>query len=219
MNLKKHPILTGTLILTITGLTSRVVGFFYRIFLSRRIGASGLGIYQLVFPILGLCMAACTSGIQSGISKLVAKYSSDKKSGLSILLSGLLLSELCALFCVFLLTAFSKPISRMIIGETACEPLLFIVACSLPFACLHACFNGYYYGKNNTVLPAASQLLEQLVRVFSVYLFYQIAASEGHRLTPSLAMWGLFCGEIAASLFCLTTYRRRKIHFSLSRTN
>ena len=46
----KHPVLTGTAILTCAGTLSRLIGFFYRIFLSRTIGAQGLGIYQSIFP-------------------------------------------------------------------------------------------------------------------------------------------------------------------------
>ena len=42
--MNKHPILMGTLILTVTGFLSRILGFFYRIFLSRAIGAEGLGL-------------------------------------------------------------------------------------------------------------------------------------------------------------------------------
>lgn len=35
MRIKKNTLITGTIILTITGLGSRLIGFFYRIFLSR----------------------------------------------------------------------------------------------------------------------------------------------------------------------------------------
>ena len=47
----KHPVLTGTAILTCAGILSRLIGFFYRIFLSRTIGAQGLGIYQMIVPV------------------------------------------------------------------------------------------------------------------------------------------------------------------------
>ena len=47
----KHPLLTGALFLTLAGFFSRFIGFFYKIFLSRVIGAEGMGIYQLVFPV------------------------------------------------------------------------------------------------------------------------------------------------------------------------
>ena len=46
----KSTLLTGTLFLTLAGILTRIIGFFYRIFLSRTIGAEGLGIYQLIAP-------------------------------------------------------------------------------------------------------------------------------------------------------------------------
>lgn len=52
----------GTLILTLTGLVSRLMGFFYRIFLSHTIGAQGVGIYQLTLPVHAIVLAACCMG-------------------------------------------------------------------------------------------------------------------------------------------------------------
>ena len=49
---RKNPLLIGTIILTVTGLLSRFIGFFYRIFLSQTFGAEGMGIYQLISPVL-----------------------------------------------------------------------------------------------------------------------------------------------------------------------
>ena len=36
---KTHPLITGTILLTAAGLLSRVLGFFYRIFLADLLGA------------------------------------------------------------------------------------------------------------------------------------------------------------------------------------
>ena len=52
--MKRNPLLAGTLLLTAAGFVSRILGFFYHIFLSRTIGAEGLGIYQMIFPIHGI---------------------------------------------------------------------------------------------------------------------------------------------------------------------
>ena len=59
----KRTIFTGTLLLTSAGILSRFIGFFYKIFLSRVIGAEGLGIYQLVFPVMALCFSLTAAGI------------------------------------------------------------------------------------------------------------------------------------------------------------
>ena len=88
--LKKHPLVLGTCILTLTGLFSRIIGFFYRIFLSQKIGAESMGIYQLIAPAMALTFSLCSAGIQTSISKFVAnepashdyKSSPDFQSGL-----------------------------------------------------------------------------------------------------------------------------------------
>ena len=68
-----HPVLLGTALLTATGLASRVIGFFYRIFLSHTIGAEGVGIYQLIFPVFALGVAFCGAGVQTAVSKYTAE--------------------------------------------------------------------------------------------------------------------------------------------------
>ena len=64
--------LKGTLILTLSGFLTKIIGFLYRIFLSQTIGSTGMGIYQLIFPIHALCFALTVGGIQTAISRLVA---------------------------------------------------------------------------------------------------------------------------------------------------
>ena len=67
-----HPLITGTLLLTAVGFFCRILGFFYRIFLSRTIGAEGLGLYQMIFPIHGIAFALCAGPIQTSLSRLTA---------------------------------------------------------------------------------------------------------------------------------------------------
>ena len=45
---KKHSLIKGTLILTSAGLVSRILGFFFRIFLSHTFGEEQVGLYQLI---------------------------------------------------------------------------------------------------------------------------------------------------------------------------
>ena len=66
---KTSPIITGTFILTLASLTTRLIGFFYRMFLSANFGEEGMGIYQLTSPVLALSYAFCVAGFQTAISK------------------------------------------------------------------------------------------------------------------------------------------------------
>ena len=90
----------GTLILTLTGLVSRLMGFFYRIFLSHTIGAQGVGIYQLTLPVHAIVLAACCMGIQAAISRLCASFTAlgkEKESRDALLLGTFLSMALCGL--------------------------------------------------------------------------------------------------------------------------
>ena len=49
---KKHPLIAGSFFLTLAGFVSRFIGFFYRIYLARLFGEEGMGIYQLLGPVL-----------------------------------------------------------------------------------------------------------------------------------------------------------------------
>ena len=55
--IKQQRLVTGALLLTAAGFAGRLIGFFYKIFLSHAIGAQGLGIYQMIFPLFfsGVC--------------------------------------------------------------------------------------------------------------------------------------------------------------------
>ena len=74
---KNNPLITGTIILTITGLPVGLSAF-YRIFLSRVFGAEGMGLYQLTSPVLALTFSVTVSGMQTAISKFVASETSTK---------------------------------------------------------------------------------------------------------------------------------------------
>lgn len=87
-SLLKNKLLTGTLLLTLAGIVSRFIGFFYKIFLSRTIGAQALGIYQLIFPVFAFSLSICCAGIQTAISRFTASSQNKKEARLYLYLGG-----------------------------------------------------------------------------------------------------------------------------------
>lgn len=120
---------------------------------------------------------------------------------MSYLYAGLVLSVGIALSLTVILISYSDFIAIHILDEARCAPLLVILSYCLIPASVHACINGYYYGKKKTLVPSVSQLMEQVVRVLSVYTLYLICLEKSYPITPSIAVWGVVCGELASSLF------------------
>ena len=199
----KHPLVKGTIILTFAGFLSRIIGFFYRIFLSHTIGAEGIGIYQLTFPISAVCYALTCAGIQTAVSKVIAEIR-ERKNGASTkdyLAAGFVMSFGLALLCAVFIYLKADWIAANLLQETRCAPLLRILTCSIPLESIHSLCNGYFFGQKQTKVPALSQLIEQTVRVASVYGIY-IARFQTAEIMPiQMIMIGTVVGEAASVLY------------------
>ncbi len=209
---KKSPIILGTLMLTLAGFISKIIGFFYRIYLSRILGSEALGIYQLIFPIFGVCFSLCCGGMQTALSKYVAAEMAvgRRKSSQMYFNSALLISTAIALGCSAILFNFSNELAVNVLHEPRCEELLRILSLCIPLSAIHACAHGYYYGLHKASVPALSQLVEQLVRVASVVMMVTVTLSENGQVTTAHAVYGLVTGELAATLFSLTAFAIHK---------
>lgn len=198
----KSPIIMGTLFLTLSGFITKLIGFFYRIFLSRIFQEEGLGIIGLVSPVMVLAHSICSAGIQNAITRFVAASKGEKeREGLGYLIVGIFISVTLSLFTTWLVFTNANDIALHIIGEIRCVPLLRISALSFPLATVHCCINGYFYGKKRAAVPAISMLVEQLTRVFCVYLLYQLSLKLGANVSISFVCIGMLAGEFSSAVF------------------
>ena len=196
-------LLRGTFFLTAAGILTRVMGFFYRIFLSRAIGAEGMGIYQLIFPVYGIALSLCASGIQTAVSRLCAAQALSGRPT-RILRAGLVLSLSLSLLVSLFLYGRADFLADTLLLEPRCAPLLRALAFCVPLSSLHSCINGYYYSLQKAGIPALSQLLEQGARMLFLWLAWQVCLQEQTALTLDMAIWAIAAGEAAAVLCTLT---------------
>lgn len=199
----RHPIITGAAILTFAGIITRLIGFFYKIFLSRVIGAEGLGIYQLVFPVYAFCFSLAAAGVQTGISRCCAAAFAENNpaKARAYFSAGLIFSFTVSAAAAFGVYSRADRISILLLKEARCEPLLRLISLSIPLGTIHTCVSAWYFSKSRTAIPSAAQLLEQFARVFSSFLLYQIFLEKGWEPSPILAAAGVLAGEMVSSLF------------------
>lgn len=198
---KRHPLIVGTIILTITGLISRIIGFYYRIYLTKLFGEEGMGIYQLLSPVLALSFSLTAAGYQTAISKFVAeRAAADRHSMFRPLLVGLSISLPLSLLCNGIIFFGADFIGSHLLLEPRTSSMLRILSFSIPLGAVHSCINGYFYGKKKASVPAAAQLIEQFARVGCVYAVSTYALSHGQIPTINVAVLGLTVGEFISML-------------------
>lgn len=219
--MSKNTILKGTLILTIAGFATRFIGIFYKIYLAKLMGAEMMGVYQLVFPVYGICFTLYGSGLQTSLSRLIAaeRGKNNHRNTNRILAVGLLFSVSIALCLSFLIYTNSDFIANRLLTEPRSASSLRVLALVFPFCGITACINGYYYGIKKASVPAASQLLEQIVRVLSVYIISSIIGNGDVIVTCELAVFGIVLGEIASNIYNIVSYARSNLSPSSARNN
>lgn len=202
---QRHYLLKGTFLLTLTGLLTRMAGFFYKIFLSRTIGAEEIGLFQMTVPVCSFCIALACGGIQTAITRFTAEHFAGRRPerARASLLCGLLLSGSITLLCVLILYSNAAFFASRLLLEARCTALLRILCLSLPFCVIHSCINGYFMGRKQLFPSALAQILEQAARIFSVLCCTVILYSFQSKPDSSVMALGQLAGELTAALYCL----------------
>lgn len=214
----KSPIITGTFFLTAAGLITKLIGFFYRIFLSRIFKDEGLGIIGLVSPVIVLAHSIFAAGIQNAITRFVAASKKDKTAeAYGFLFTGIAISIFLSGITTYVVFSQAPFISTNIIGERRCTPLLRISALSFPLATIHSCLNGFFYGRKQASIPAVSIIIEQVFRVLTVYFLYKITVRVGANVSLSYICLGMLAGEFCSAIFscCMLAFSHKNQVFSL----
>ena len=116
---RKMAFITGTLLLTSTGFICRILGFFYRIYMSRTIGAEGLGIYNMVHPIFSICFAVCAGSIQTALSQYVA---ANQARGKAVFKTGLVIAMGMSFILAWVIYTNNHFLAEKLLLEPRCAP-------------------------------------------------------------------------------------------------
>lgn len=198
----KNPVVKGTFILTMAGVLTKFIGFYYRIFLSNLIGARQLGIYQLIFPVYIFAISLCCQGLQAALTKSVSAFCASgrqrqmKKSFWVVFVISLFLSLLVSA----LIYIYAKPIGTYIIRNAETVDCIRVICFGLPFVAIKSAIHGYCLGVQNSRVLGLSQLIEQIFRVAGTWLVaVSLVSSDGY--TAVIAAYGIVIGEMVSCIY------------------
>ncbi|MBR3833318.1 MAG: polysaccharide biosynthesis protein [Lachnospiraceae bacterium] len=210
--MSKNTIIKGTLILTIAGVLTKLLGFYNRIFLTRVIGVKELGVYQLIFPIYILAISLSTQGISTAITKHVSYYLGKRHQGNAkkIFKFGLGISLSFSIIIMTIIYCLSDSISIIILKNSDCGILLRIVSIALPFVAVKNCINAYFIGTDNPKIQGISHFFEQLIRVITAYVLTYCLTLKN--LDATMATISVVSGEVFSGILsiCLIYNSRKK---------
>ncbi len=180
---------TVFLIVIFTVIT-RILGFLFRIWLSRTLGAESLGIYQISFSVFMVLLTLISSGIPLIVSRKTAKQitAKDKNGEHSFVTSAVVISLVFSLIISSLVIVLHKPISH-IFANPRCVCLLIALLPALVFSSIYSAIRGNLWGKNNYMATCSAELFEQIIRMlFCFILLCGIIPNASGDMIASISM-------------------------------
>ncbi len=154
-------------LITFFSVLTRICGFFFRIYLSRTIGAESLGLYQVAFSIFMVLLTIVSSGLPLIISRMTAKFRAkgESKSEGSLVTVSLIFSVILSVILCLVVLLF-KNVFASLFTDSRCIGILIVLLPSLVFSSVYSVFRGALWGQNNYFALCFSELYEQIVRIF-----------------------------------------------------
>lgn len=172
MNNRKKFFFNGIL-MSIVGLALRTVGLVFGAYISRTIGAEGVGLNTLISTIYAFALTFATSGISLTTTRLVAGHIGEgSEAEIGRTLRGAILYSLSfSGAATLLLVALSGTLATAVIGDVRAIFPLQLLSLSLIPSALVGVFSGYFVGTKRVVANAALQVVGQCFRiVLTIYL-------------------------------------------------
>lgn len=185
-------------VLTLTSFTvlDRFLGFLFKIYLSREMGATDLGIYQVALSFFFVLMTLTTSGLPLVSGKMTAAYDAkgEVKKSHALISAGLLVNILISALLIGLVFAFQAPLTRVTSAESM--TVLFILLPGLLFCAVAAAVRGHFWGKEKYTALSVIELLEQIVRISMCVVLFLCGMGKTFAAALSLTVAVTFSGVL-----------------------
>lgn len=198
----------AVVLVAVFSIITRCLGFLFRIYLSRELGAEMLGIYQIAMSVFMVLVVLVSSGLPLAVSKLTAKHNVQKNfkandaTATSTLIIGVVVSiVLCAIFY-----CFQNVIGKMF-TDFRCMEILLILLPAVVASAVYSAFRGSLWGQKDYFSVGWTELAEQVIRIllFVVMIEFLFKSTDG----ASIAGWSMTISCVASAILAGIVYFKK----------
>ena len=184
----------------ITGFTlvDRILGFGFRVFLSRSLTDADFGIYQVALSTFFVLLTFTTSGIPLIVSKLtaIARKGNDKKTEGALVSAALICGLVVSSVIVAIFFIFQNQIGGIFASRDSMNLLLLMLP-AIIFSGVYSSFRGNLWGQKKYITVSVIELIEQVTRIGLVMLLalmgFNLLTVSAVSMSAALAVTALCC--------------------------
>lgn len=157
--------------ITIFSVITRLFGFIFRVYLSRKLGAEGLGFYQIASSIMGIFMTLVASGLPLVTAKMCASYEhTEQIEKKNICVTSATVVALIVSIISTIIIIFFRPVFVSFLGNKIVVDLMLLMCPAIIFSAIYAVFRGALWGKNSFFWVSFTELVEQIIRLILTFI-------------------------------------------------
>lgn len=153
-------------LMTFFTVINRFLGFLFKIYLSREIGAEALGVFQVAFSIFTVLVTFVATGLPLVISKLSSSLHAkgDHKAESSMVATALVASLILAVATCLIVLLFNN-VLKSVFTDERCVLILILLLPAVIFSAIYSTFRGWFWGRSNYFAVCLVDLFEQVARI------------------------------------------------------
>ena len=209
----RRGLVLNTALLTASSLTMSAIGMVFQVWLAGRIGAAGIGLYQLVLSVTGLCATFAISGIRFASTRLVAEeLGLSRPGGVRAAMDRCLVyGGFFGLLAAGVLWLLAEPIGFLWIGDARTVFPLRLSAVSMPCIALCASMSGYFTACGRVWKPTLVHLLEQLLGIaLTAFFLGRVPAGNLEKSCAAVTLARVAADVVSLMLMALAFFLDRR---------
>lgn len=207
--MRGRKLLYNTLLLTAASFLMQGIGLAFQAYLTRRIGAAGVGLFILTMSVNSFAATVAITGVRFATMRIVSQEMGLNRGegALRSVKQSLLYAAAFGSAAAFMLYTGADMIGVRLIGDGRTVLPLRRLALSLPFMSMATVFTGYFTAVGKVWIASLKGFLEQLIRM-SVSVALLASVSVGDVQSACLAViTGGVVGEIGSfAIACFIYY-------------
>lgn len=195
----KNKIVKDTILLTLMQLALDSVGLLLNGFITRRLGASAIGIFTLMGSFLGLAGTISNGNAFLCTSRLISEELGKKNGNPNrVLFHGLTLCMMLSLTVSLVLLIFAEPVGMKFFGEAAVISSLRLMPIALISGAASCCFKGYFNASRKASSAAVGDIIEFAVKSAVIVAMTLMTKSHSQGSVCRIMITSIIVGNITS---------------------
>ena len=207
---RRRRLFFSALAMTAITLVLKLVDTVFGVWLSNRLGAQGVGLYQLVTSVYGFAVTFSISGLSFTVTRLASEAIARGRRPFRAVAACAALSLCFSLTAAAVLFFGAGYIAQRWLGDARAALSLRAFAFALPFLAMSACLRGYFISAQKALLSSAGDVLEQLLRIGVVTAAITLLMPPDVEYACCAIVIGSVASELASFIYYLVLTLREK---------